>query len=244
MNLIIDQGNTATKLAIFEADFLQKKIAFEKSEKEKVESWIANNIPENANILISSVTDQVLSIAQPNRIYLDHHTPLPIENSYATPETLGLDRLANVVAARALNPGKNSLALDMGTCIKYDLVNSNGVYMGGNISPGLRMRYQALNHFTDKLPLFDPEEDFQYDYGTTTESSMKNGVQHAIFHEINGFIQRYEEQFGQLTIFMTGGDLKYFDKAFKNTIFADSISIEEDLTVRGLNEILKHNVEA
>ena len=116
-------------------------------------------------------------------------------------------------------------------------MKKKGVYLGGNISPGMNMRYAALESFTDQLSLIASEE-FVFGFGTTTKTSILNGVQHAIFHEINGFIERYQEQFGELTIFMTGGDLKYFDKGNKNPIFADS-----DLTIFGLNEILKYNVE-
>ena len=242
MNLIIDQGNTATKLAIFEGEIFLKKNSFPKEEKQKVENWVTENCPLDTKILISSVTNQELNFSHQNCIRFTHETPIPIENTYATPLTLGLDRLANAVGAWSKNKKGNSLVIDMGTCIKYDIVITNeqgkGQYLGGNISPGLRMRYQALNGYTDKLPLLVPEKEFEYSYGKTTETSMKNGVQHAIYHEIKGFIQRYQEELGELTIFMTGGDIKYFDKAFKNTIFADS-----DLTIFGLNEILIYNVE-
>ena len=237
MNLIIDQGNTATKLALFKGENIFKKISFPKEKKDDLKDWVINNTKKGTAVLISSVTNQILDIPHENIIYLDNSTALPISNDYTTPSTLGKDRIANAVAIWKKNPNRNSLCIDMGTCIKYDLVNDKGVYLGGNISPGMRMRYKALAKFTDQLPLIEPNQ-FDFGYGTTTESSIKNGVQHAIFHEINGFIQRYQEQFSELTIFMTGGDLKYFDKGYKNTIFADS-----DLTIYGLNEILRYNVE-
>ncbi|MFT5820351.1 MAG: type III pantothenate kinase [Crocinitomix sp.] len=238
MNLIVDQGNTATKLALFdEGGNLQLKNIFAKNDIAQVEQWVIEHAKEAKAVLVSSVTNDQISIPIARRIDLDTSTPIPIENSYETPETLGKDRLANAVAIWKKNPDKHSLCIDLGTCIKYDLVNDKGIYLGGNISPGLKMRYAALQSFTDQLPLIEPE-DFELGFGTTTKTSILNGVQHAIFHEINGFIHRYQEQFGELTIFMTGGDLKYFDKGYKNPIFADS-----DLTIFGLNEILKYNVE-
>ena len=99
------------------------------------------------------------------------------------------------------------------------------------------MRFAALNHFTAKLPLLK-KSNAPFDYGKDTNSSIYNGVEQGVFHEINGFIERYANQFSELTIFMTGGDANYFDKEFKYSIFADS-----DLTLFGLNEILNYNVK-
>ena len=238
MNLIVDQGNTATKLALFdEGGNLCVKQIFSKNEVEKVENWVKNQINNVDAVLVSSVTNDYFDFPIEKRIDLSATTPLPITNAYETPETLGRDRLANAVAIWIKNPNHTSLCIDLGTCIKYDLVSDKGTYLGGNISLGMNMRYAALETFTDQLPRVKAE-DFDFGFGTTTKTSILNGVQQAIFHEINGFIERYQEQFGELTIFMTGGDLKYFDKGYKKPIFADS-----DLTIFGLNEILKYNVE-
>ena len=235
MNIIIDQGNTAIKIAQFNNDQLLDKISFKRKDINLINQWLKENIKNNDRILVSTVTDDRLQLDGFEVIYLNHETKLPIQNEYRTKETLGKDRIANAVAVWAKNPAKNSLIIDLGTCIKYDLVSARGAYLGGVISPGMDMRYRALNSFTDQLPLIEPQSISQF-YGTDTETSLVHGVQEAIKHEINGFIQRFKNEFGQLTIFMTGGDLNYFDKGFKNTIFADS-----DLTVVGLNEILKYN---
>lgn len=238
MNLIIDQGNTLFKVALFDENELISKSVFKYSETDLFYVWLGEKKLKELNVIVSSVVNRKIDIpnASSNQIiYLDQTTNIPIVNGYLTPETLGDDRLANVVAANTLNPESNSLVIDLGTCIKYDLINAEGVYLGGNISLGLNMRYKALNHFTDKLPLLNPSE-FQNTHGVDTESSIKCGVQLAIEHEIRGFIDKYSEEFKPLTIFMTGGDLKYFDKSFKNHIFANS-----DLTLIGLNEILRHN---
>jgi type III pantothenate kinase len=238
MNLIIDQGNTATKMAIFdENDLLIKKVSFEQENVVEIENWIQKEANLIKTIIVSNVTDTVLKTPTVFKIDLTNDTPTPLLNKYETPKTLGKDRLANAVAIWAKNPNLNSLCIDMGTCIKYDLVTAKGEYLGGNISPGMRMRYQALHQMTAHLPQIEPQT-FVYGFGTTTASSILNGVQHAIHHEINGFIQRYIHDFGQLTIFMTGGDSIYFEKEFKNTIFADC-----DVTIYGLNEILKYNVK-
>lgn len=243
MNLIVDQGNTATKLALFDAEKkMHSNVSFAKNEVEKVEKWISDHVELIESVIVSSVTNDILAIPVSRRIDLDFNTPLPLVNRYETPQTLGKDRIANAVGAWRKNPNRASLVIDLGTCIKYDLVSSNGEYLGGNISPGMEMRYKALNHFTDQLPRIEAEV-FEFNFGTDTKTSIQNGVQQAITHEINGFIQRYSLEFAQLTIFMTGGDLKYFDKGFKNSIFANPIIFGANLTLFGLNEILSYNVE-
>jgi type III pantothenate kinase len=238
MNLIIDQGNTLFKVALFRENELISKSKFTYLDVNLFYDWLAKKNEKKINIIVSSVVNQRIDLSKiPSNkvICLDQRTDIPLVNGYFTPETLGYDRIANAVAVNSLNPNQNSLVIDLGTCIKYDLVNSRGIYLGGNISLGLNMRYKALNHFTDQLPLLNPSE-FQNTHGVDTESSIKCGVQLAIEHEISGFIERYSQEFKPLTIFMTGGDLKYFDKSFKNHIFANS-----DLTLIGLNEILRHN---
>lgn len=247
MNLIIDQGNTATKLAIFSQKKLMDKIAFSKDEFVKTNQWLLKNCSRDTPVLHSSVTNQSLSIPSGRIVMLDHQTPIPIKNNYQTPETLGHDRLANAVAISKLAGDEPALAIDLGTCIKYDLI-ANRTYLGGNISPGMNMRFDALHQLTDQLPRIDStgdmfEEGF-LNYGISTSTSIINGVQQAIIHEINGFISRYKQEFTGLTIFMTGGDAKFFDKAFKKGIFAFSVKYREDLTLFGLNEILEYNVKA
>ncbi len=240
MNLILDQGNTFFKGALFNDNELVNRKSFEYNQVDLFFDWLKNNYISSFNLIVSSVVDKSIEfnsdfIVQ-KKITLNHNTLLPIINKYQTPKTLGNDRLANAVGAWVLNPNKNSLVIDLGTCIKYDLINQKGEYLGGNIAPGFTMRYQAMHHFTDQLPLI---QDYQLktNYGVDTKSSLQAGVQLGIIHEINGFIERYSQQFNGLTIFMTGGDLKYFDKSIKKHIFANS-----NLTLIGLNEILRYNV--
>lgn len=235
MNLIIDQGNTNTKLAIFEENRLLSEKMFSSKNVSAIERYIESDTTSCTQVFISSVIHTALKISGKKVLHFDKKTDIPLQNRYTTPETLGKDRLANAVAVWTKNPSKNSLCIDIGTCIKYDIVNSEGAYLGGNISPGLHMRYSALQHFTGRLPLIQPSKK-SIDYGKSTETSIQAGVQLGIQHEIMGFIRRYSEQLEGLTIFMTGGDLNYFDIEYKNPIFADS-----SLTLFGLNEILTHN---
>jgi len=240
MNLIIDQGNTQFKVALFNDNELFKRESFEYSQIKQFFDWLKNNSNLSLNLIVSSVVDTPIQFNTDfniiNKIILNDKTPLPILNQYKTPQTLGNDRIANAVGAWTLNPNKTSLVIDLGTCVKYDIVNYKGEYLGGNIAPGLKMRYQSMHQFTDQLPLIN-NYDLKTDYGVDTKSSLQAGVQLGLLHEIDGFIDRYTTQFNGLTIFMTGGDLKYFDKSIKKHIFANP-----NLTLIGLNEILRYNV--
>jgi type III pantothenate kinase len=152
---------------------------------------------------------------------------------YETPGTLGVDRLANAIACHQLSEG-SALAIDLGTCIKYDFVDSEGTYQGGAISPGIELRYQAMHQFTGKLPLVIDRQIPSY-IGKNTMDAMRSGVMNGILEEIKGFIERYRAEYPDLTIFLTGGDHQYFDIGLKNGIFAD-----ENLTLKGLQIVLVH----
>ena len=155
MNLAIDIGNTRTKFGFFKKGRLRKKMYWEDTHLEELETLLTNQKVEN--IICSTVktvdTNFEKRLAN-NRFYirLDATTPLPIQNTYRTPTTLGKDRLAAVAGAFELYPKTSSLVIDAGTCITYDVIDAKGNFLGGNIVPGLEMRYKAMHHFTAKLP--------------------------------------------------------------------------------------------
>lgn len=170
--------------------------------------------------------------------FLDHETSIPIINQYQTPETLGKDRLCNVIAAQHLFKKKNILVIDCGTCIKLDSIDKNGIYKGGSISPGMNMRYEALHAFTAKLPKLNAKipDDF---IGNNTMNSIHSGVVQGIIHEIEGFIYQYKRHFkNDLTIIITGGDANFLVKHLNNEIFA-----QNNLVLLALLIILKYNVK-
>ena len=240
MNLIIDQGNTQFKVGLFNDNELVSKMSFQYSEINQFNAWLKKNKCNMLNVIICSVVHRKIDLNDYKidlLIEFNSSTPIPIKNKYKTPHTLGYDRLANVIGAWSLNQNQNSLTIDLGTCVKFDLINHKGEYLGGTISPGLKMRYQSLEYFTDQLPLIESKP-LNMQYGNDTETSIRCGVQLGIENEINGFIDRYNDEFSDLTIFMTGGDLNFFDKSFKKHIFANS-----NLTLVGLNEILMYNAK-
>jgi type III pantothenate kinase len=159
-------------------------------------------------------------------------TPVPIKNCYATPETLGVDRLAAAVGANYLFPATDCLIFDCGTAITIDFVSQNGEFLGGNISPGLQTRFKALNTFTSKLPLEDIAENVPT-MGTTTATAIQAGVLNGISYEIETYIDRNPH----CTIIFTGGDAFFLVKNIKNSIFVIC-----NLVMIGLNRIVNYNV--
>ncbi len=241
MNLVIDKGNTLIKVYIFNGDKIVARAKFE-----SLDVFLLDKIFKEYAI-DASIYSHVGNADEENLSYLNTHskfvnfnylTPLPFTNKYSSPNTLGLDRLASVSAAYQLMPNMPVLCIDMGTCITYDFINPKAEYLGGGISPGVQMRFKALNTFTAQLPLIEPDARKPNLIGDNTENSIKSGVVNGVVQEILGIISSYENQFPRLQVLMCGGDLAFFDTQLKNSIFA-----RPDLVAEGLNTILQYNVQ-
>ena len=241
MNLTIDQGNTFTKIGIFDKeDFIDEILMEEKEVERKIIELFAKYPIKNS--ILSSVVDvsdievKLLKLKSKRFIELSENTPLPIKNLYKTPATLGKDRIAAAVAVNYLEPKANNLAIDAGTCITYDFVSSQGEYLGGNISPGVDMRLKALNVFTKKLPLIEFDENYEL-LGNDTKTAILSGIVNGICFEMDGYIDTLKEKYSDLSVFLTGGNTFFFAKTLKNHIFAIP-----NLVLIGLNRILNYNV--
>ncbi|EIJ37951.1 pantothenate kinase, type III [Galbibacter orientalis DSM 19592] len=240
MNLIIDVGNSFIKVAVFKADKVVEVAQTTESDFLKKISNIFENHPSIAKIMVSSVGKlsdayiEGLSVFAPVLI-LNKNSKLPFKNEYATPNTLGVDRIALVAAAFYAYPQKNCLVIDAGTCITYDFLDEKGVYKGGAISPGIRMRYKAMHAFTAKLPLIDSFglENF---IGNSTETCMISGVINGTVNEIEATILQYQRKFKDLTVILTGGDSHFLSKRLKSSIFA-----HPNFLMEGVNYILELN---
>lgn len=242
MNLVIDIGNSGTKLWLFDQSKEEFSLTVDNLMKSDIDKLLQQFSGINKAILCS-VKDYPSEIKQYLQekikifIELDEYTPLPIENLYRTPSTLGKDRLAGATGAASLYPGENILIIDAGTAITYDLVNNQNQYAGGNISPGLEMRYKALNHFTRKLPLLKFQE-FNGIFGQTTPEAIHTGVQLGLLLEVENVINTFKENYKNLIVIITGGNTNFFVKKLKNSFF-----VNYNLIAIGLNRILEHNGE-
>lgn len=242
MNLCIDQGNSRTKIAVFDSNNMVYEATFDQAESDRLINEILHKFQIDNAILSSVVKDnsiweQLLQQTCEHFISLSHLTALPIKNTYQTPETLGRDRLAAVVGAASLLPDTDILVIDAGTAVTYDFIDASGVYHGGNIAPGIEMRLQALHTYTQKLPLvkIDTNVDF---LGKDTQSAIQAGVLYGIVLEIDGYIERLMLKYPKLSVFLTGGSAVLFDNKLKSRIFAD-----KNLVLTGLNRILQYNVK-
>lgn len=238
MKLTIDIGNSRTKIGIFQKDEListdtsdELTITFIEKVFEEFPS-IEKAIYANVKDVNSEVIEHLKVLA--TTVQLTNSSALPFYNKYETPETLGKDRIAVVAGALALMPDENVLIIDAGTCITYDLLTSKKEYLGGGISPGISMRFEAMNTLTGKLPLVRHELDKRVDLiGNSTVKSLESGSCNGVLCEVDGIIDEYKKQFQGLKVIVTGGDFKYFDKYLKNNIFA-----APNLVLIGLKKIL------
>jgi type III pantothenate kinase len=239
LNLVLDIGNTRTKLGLFRENLLVEQAIWLDWTLEELESYGKQTGVEH--IIISSVAEPDSRMLESLRrnfeaTELTHQTPLPFLNTYQTPLTLGKDRLAGVAGAMAKFEGEHCLVVDCGTCIKYDLITLEGVYHGGNIAPGATMRLKAMRHFTARLPeapMVMPEDWI----GSNTETALQNGALKGAALEIEGFARLFAQKASPLRVVLTGGDAGFFVQHLD----IHNLVIEKDLTLIGLNHILNFN---
>ncbi|MDQ2180374.1 type III pantothenate kinase [Marinifilum sp. D714] len=241
MNLIIDIGNTKIKASIFLKGELNTTKASEKRDVEFVKDLLSE-FTTIEKVIISSVREyperliNFLKTKIQHVFFFDSKLPIPIENLYESKKTLGYDRLAACIGAYAMNPNQNILVIDAGTAITFDFLNKKGQYIGGCISPGLSMRYKALNHFTKKLPLLSVNEDYPL-IGKNTNEAITGGVQNGIVFEVDSYINQLKEKYADLKVILTGGDAPFLYKSITNIAI-----LETDVLAIGLNHILEFNI--
>ncbi|MGG7034697.1 MAG: type III pantothenate kinase [Flavobacterium sp.] len=235
MILAVDVGNTRVKAAVFEGAKSLRNFYFE---REKFRNKIQDILDEYVNIsdlVVASVgnIDKNEFFIFENKVKIHQISNLdafPFQNLYNTPLTLGVDRMVLAAGAVLQFSKINRLVIDAGTCITYDFIDSEDNYQGGAISPGLRLRYESLHHFTAKLPLleFENQETF---IGKSTHESIHSGVINGFVYEIDGFIEEYKKRYPEIKIILTGGDAEFLANRLKNTIFANSNFLLESLNL-------------
>ena len=234
--LTIDIGTSNAKLGYFlDGDLLEKQKGLNPSE---ILEYITKYKPDK--IIASSVTIPAKELKKvlgnPNNItILSHTTPIPIKNEYGSKETLGTDRLAAVVGAYGLFPGKDCLIIDTGTCITYDYLSKEGVYKGGSISPGMELKFKALNTYTSRLPLLERKEQVELT-GDSTNNAILSGVIYGTIAEIREIIRMYRNKLPDLQLVICGGDAIYFSKQLNM-----EMEVRPDLVLTGLKTIQEYN---
>ena len=238
MNLVVDIGNTRIKAGLFEGSGLleqrwpQDQAALQQLvEDQSVEAIIVASVAESAEELRRTMRTTVPCII------LEHHTPLPFSNAYAT---LGVDRIAAVAGALSYCPQESVLVIDAGSCITYDIIDRHARYQGGIISPGIRMRLRAMHTFTARLPLVELENPISLNLtARNTSDSLRNGALQGVVAEISQMIRMYTDKFSDLRIIVCGGDVSYLSHLHQNPL----VTFVPELTLIGLNCILQYNVD-
>lgn len=233
MILTVDIGNTRIKAAVFEGGIFLERFVFVKNELQKNIENILKKYEKISDLVIASVGDvekeSFLAFKNEMTLHLiSHSDAFPFINTYETPHTLGIDRMVLAAGATLQFPGQNRLVIDAGTCVTYDFIDENDRYLGGAISAGLRLRYEALHNFTSKLPLLTLESPAHF-IGKSTSASIHSGVVNGLVYEIDGFIDEYKTLYPNFIIILTGGDTDFLAKRLKNTIFANSNFLLESL---------------
>jgi len=248
MNLCIDQGNSRTKVALMTDEgkminhFIYK--SFSSADVERL-----FDLYDITDSIISSVVDieaavvNTLHRRSQHFVLFDHNTPVPIVNKYDTPHTLGQDRLAAAVGAKSLCPNENLLIIDAGSAITYDFVTEQGEYIGGNIAPGIKMRFTMLQRMTKKLPLVDAEENELIPlFGKNTRDAIAAGVIRGVAYEVKGYMRTLREKMPHYQTYVTGGHASYILNNVRTSRNEKrELHFEKHLVLIGLNNILVYN---
>jgi len=239
--LIIEQGNTKLKIAVFSGEKIVKSFITENNdfswikvlqEFESITAGIMSSVIEKDCLQVQYFTEKIGRF-----IWLDDTVKLPIDIEYETKNTLGNYRKAAAVGAFFERQGSNILVIDAGTAITFEVIESSGIYVGGNISPGMTTRFRSLHTYTSKLPLVSAKDEVPF-IGTSTEKAIMAGVVNGLIFEIDGYIDALRAKYGDIFVFLTGGDASFFKNRLKNSTFAD-----ENLVLKGLKRILEYNVK-
>ena len=241
MNLIIDIGNTQIKAALFENHQLVKLFTSSKpeidfikeifSQTDKIQNAIVSSVRKSPEELVSFLKQQC-----GKAIFFNSEIAIPLENLYESKSTLGYDRLAACVGAYGNHPNQNLLVIDAGTAITFDFVNDKAQYIGGCISPGLKMRFRALHEFTQKLPELSQNDDFHL-IGKNTNDAIVSGVQNGLLFEVDAYINNLKNAHRNIEVIFTGGDAPFLVKSINNNAI-----LAPEIVLEGLNKILEFNL--
>lgn len=239
--LCFDFGNTRKKVAVFINSDMAKEEILENDTTAIIENLLAKYSPHRS--ILSSVVEHNAEIEELLAGKTAFHklsieSKLPITSPVGKPHTIGTDRLAMSVAAVDRFPKQHNLVIGLGSCITYNFINKYHEFIGGSISPGMEMRFKALNYYTAKLPLVQPDWNFPL-LGYDTKTNIQSGVLLGMAKEIDGMIDLYKEKFNNFNVHLTGGDIAFFGTLIKNKIFADPYLIYKGLYA--INEYNQNN---
>lgn len=236
MILLLDFGNTRVKAAVYDGGSVQSIYSGPIDTASLRDAVEGKRISGGMWCSVHPLPDDIIRwMSGLGLSALTYKTPVPIVNSYSSPQTLGMDRLAAAVGAWSIHPGHDMLVIDAGTALTIDFISADGVYHGGNIAPGIELRFKALHEHTGALPQVSAQGDAPM-FGYDTESAIRSGVLRGIRNEVNGYLEEMRGEYPSLLVFLTGGDAEFFDIKGKSSTFA-----VKELVLEGLARIVDYN---
>ena len=222
--LCLDFGNSRLKAAVFNDAKLVEDFAFNDEPITQIQNLIDQFHPSKSVLasVINHDNNVEILLSNHTRFHkVSHSSKLNFSFGVSKPESIGCDRLALLAAAADHFPHKNNLIIGIGSCITYNFINQKQEFLGGSISPGMEMRFKAMHEFTAKLPLVASGWDIPF-IGYDTKTNLQSGIIYGIVNEIEGFIEKYSEKYGNFNAVLTGGNAEFFASQLKNRIFADN----------------------
>lgn len=240
--LTVDIGNTAMKVAVFEGERLIQSLSGPVAAPEVIETMLTFNSPDGASYCCVGRTETDIPAMLREEfglpvVEVTPEIPLPIEIDYGTRDTLGPDRVAAAVGTYRHDGAV--LVADVGTAVTSDII-VGATFMGGNISPGLRLRFESLHHYTSNLPLINAEG-FLDDFGRDTETAIRSGVVNGLLAQLENDYRNAEEKFENLRMVLTGGDAPFLASLLQRK--GINVILDPDAVGRGLVRIFNYNTD-
>ncbi|HOP62251.1 MAG TPA: type III pantothenate kinase [Spirochaetota bacterium] len=254
MFLGIDIGNTTTMLALFRDDSPKpEKIMRYRTDKRGDDAELASVLKmtlrgyADFNVLEAEITGIAFSSVVPEisgsyrrvcrRLFsleafeINAASRLSISINYKDHGQLGIDRIVNVEAAyHEYGPG--CIVVDIGTAATFDVLNFEGCFDGGLISPGIGTTIKALSDAASNLPeiVFEMPDDL---IARDTANAIKSGFYYGWISMVEGICDRIEALYGrEFRVILTGGFAVKMKEGFKRNVI-----IDPDLTMRGIKYI-------
>lgn len=242
--MAIDCGNSRVKATLLQGSEVIKRALFRSADTEGLLTLIEQlNVRAAAMVSVGRMdvrmVETLRNVVDDRFLLLTHNTPVPLNIAYATPATLGLDRVAAAAGARALYPGRECVVVDAGTAVTIDLLTADGSFVGGSISPGIALSISALHNNTAALPdirLDDVADALPKRWADNTHDAILSGVIGMISDRII-----CSDAPGRLTL-ITGGDAPLLYKNLSLSPKADDarLALVPDLLACGLRYIFDH----